>query len=299
MHHYYGDPYGNFYTTPYYDIDGNYTDGFYRGIISGVVAGAISIVLFLIVILLAYTIVSYIFTSLSYYQMAKSRSLKYPGLAWIPIGRHYLTGALIGDQVTLSSKQLPYASIFLPVAATLFITLTGLLNAYMPLGIKMLLFIAIVLLAIYRYAAYYALFKLYRPNYAVVFLVLTILFMELPLPFFLFSMRKKEVNQEAIHYGPTAPANPRGILSVILGALGLLLLVVGLGAFWPSVCAIILGILAVKENRQLKENTILPVLGIVLGAVCIIFGMYSGLVGIISLLPGYGGFYGSGALPYV
>lgn len=171
--------------------------------------------------LFAYSVLSYVFQGVSLYKIAKRRGLSNPGLAWVPIGRNWLLGA-IGDQYeslrTGKKRNLRWWLLGLDVvlivifAAMVFcmiitvvrnmmyfdtlywtddsIILERMLPALLMLLLQMLVLWAIaiadcVLISI----SLHRLYQSARPQSAVVFLVLSILF-PITIPFFLFACRK-------------------------------------------------------------------------------------------------------------
>lgn len=133
---------------------------------------------FLIALIIA--IVCYVFTSLALYQMAKNRNIENPWLAWIPIANMYLMGKLLYEKVAFGSSIIPMAHVILPLLPIV----CGIL-AFIPyIG-----WLFPIVNAVYYCAALYRLFRLYKPDNAVLYLVLSIIFPVLQ-PFFLFSMRR-------------------------------------------------------------------------------------------------------------
>ncbi len=65
-------------------------------------------------IIIASIIVMYVFQALALYTMARNRNFPRPWLAWIPIAQSYVMGAVINDEVTISTLKIPYAKIILP-----------------------------------------------------------------------------------------------------------------------------------------------------------------------------------------
>ena len=94
--------------------------------------------------------------------MALKKNIEYPWLAWIPIIKLFILGEIIGEKVTISSLKIPYAQVILPVASIC----SGALIAIPFFG-----WIIGIAIAVYNYAAYYRLYKLYYSDSAVLFLV--------------------------------------------------------------------------------------------------------------------------------
>lgn len=146
-----------------------------------VYAVLLSILASFLVIIIIGGLILYIFDSIATYTMAKNKGISNPWLAWIPIANSYLMGKIIDEKVAFGSKVIPYAHIFLPLGPFV----AGALSFIPFIG-----FLFPLAMAVYYYAALYRQYKLYKPDNAVLFLVLSIIFSFLP-PFFLFAIRKK------------------------------------------------------------------------------------------------------------
>lgn len=138
--------------------------------------GIIALILALFIPLVLYILFSY-----GLYTMALAKGLDYPWLAWIPIVQLYIFGEIIRERVFISTLMIPFAQIILPVAAVC----SGAFAAIPYVG-----WIIAILMTIYNYAAYYRLYKLYSPNNAVLFLVLSIILPFMPY-IFVFVLRNK------------------------------------------------------------------------------------------------------------
>jgi len=129
-----------------------------------------------IVVLIA--IACYVLMALGLYKLAKNRGIENPWLAWIPIAQYYTLGKLIGS-LNIGGWQVPTVELFLPIGALVVMFLN-----WIPV-IGWLLSLAYFVLYLF---AIYKLYKMYRPQSAVLWLVLSIIF-----PFmgaiFLFVMR--------------------------------------------------------------------------------------------------------------
>lgn len=155
---------------------------YYSSTDAGMVAAILSFVAAYLVIILIIGIVCYVFNSLSFYQMAKNRNMDNAWLAWIPIAKTYLMGKIINEKVAFGSWVIPYAHVFLP----LFPIAAGFLSMIPYIG-----WIFTIASGVYYYAALYRLYRMYKPENAVLFLVLSIIF-AVTQPFFLFSMRNNQ-----------------------------------------------------------------------------------------------------------
>ena len=150
---------------------------YYSSTDAGVAAIILSFLAAYFVIILVIGIVCYVFNSLSLYQMAKNRGIDSPWLAWIPIAKTYLMGKIINEKVAF-----PYAHVFLPLLPFA----SGLLSMIPFIG-----WLFPIAYAVYYYGALYRLYRMYKPENAVLFQVLSIIF-AITQPFFLFSMRNNQ-----------------------------------------------------------------------------------------------------------
>ncbi|ALU15854.1 hypothetical protein ACH52_3107 [Eubacterium limosum] len=155
---------------------------YYSSTDAGVAAIILSFLAAYFVIILVIGIVCYVFNSLSLYQMAKNRGIDSPWLAWIPIAKTYLMGKIINEKVAFGSWVIPYAHVFLPLLPFA----GGLLSMIPFIG-----WLFPIAYAVYYYGALYRLYRMYKPENAVLFLVLSIIF-AITQPFFLFSMRNNQ-----------------------------------------------------------------------------------------------------------
>ena len=275
-----------------------YYDYYYRGdpfseiapgasALAGFLGVLFTVLLILLIVLLIWSVVSYIFTGISLYQMAKKRNFKYAWLAWIPIANGYLVGALINDQVKIGSLKIPRAAIVMPLVTAASAVLTVLLTGIPFVGWLLMLFL-LVAESIYTYAAYYRLYKIYNAKNAVLYTVLTVIIPFLS-PFFVFSLRHKIPDYTDIDPLTDDPVNPRSVLALGFGilavvnaclqsALGALAIVYGpvtLGAI-----AILFGILSLREQRVHHQSIVLPVAGLILGSLGILMAFILPIAGL-------------------
>lgn len=151
----------------------------------GALALVLSFLAAYLVIVLIVGIVCYVFTALSLYQMAKNRNIDNAWLAWIPIANAFIMGKIINEKVAFGSWTIPYAHIFLP----LFPFASGLLAMIPFIG-----WLFPIAYTVYYFGALYRLYRMYKPENAVLFLVLSIIF-AITIPFFLFSMRNNQEDE--------------------------------------------------------------------------------------------------------
>ena len=139
----------------------------------------IAVVYAIMFFLIIPAIILYVLSSIALYRLAANKGISSPFLAWIPYGRDYLLGKIIDEKVLFFSPVIPYAQWILligPVAISI-------LSFAQPIGI-----VCAVVFALYAYCAHYRLFKLYRPNSAMLYIILSVIFPFL-LPIFMFVIR--------------------------------------------------------------------------------------------------------------
>jgi hypothetical protein len=135
----------------------------------------------------------YILNALALYKMASNRNINNPWFAWIPFLNMYLMGLIIDEKVYLGSWEIPYAQLILPLG-TLVVSFISSLLAMIPYVGGIISFLLTIVLAVYICAALYRIFKLYKPESAVLYLILSIIFSILQ-PIFLFTMRNNEYTE--------------------------------------------------------------------------------------------------------
>lgn len=147
----------------------------------GLAALVASLGIVAVIIAAAVPLALYCLSSYGLYVMAQNRGIEYPWLAWIPIVKLYILGELLDEKVCFGAQALPYAQVVLPI-----VSVFGTVIITIPF-IGWLLSLAVM---VYNWAAYFRLYKLYAPDSAVLYLVLSIV-----LPFLLsifpFTLRKK------------------------------------------------------------------------------------------------------------
>ena len=175
------------------------------------------IVLMIYLLMLALLVVEYVFTGLSLYQIGKRRGLRNYGLAWVPLGNTWMITA-IGDQyegIRTGRKQslrwwtlgllagTLVLAVVVTVAAGFFVVdsftyrdelspeqIMRIGGSGLTMMFAMLLMIpATIAGSVLTYISLYRLYRSTRPEYAVVFLVLSIV-IPVTMPFFLFACRK-------------------------------------------------------------------------------------------------------------
>ena len=126
-------------------------------------------------IFLIIAVVLYVLVSLGLYKMAVNQKIENPWLAWIPIADFYILGKLIKIQ----TYEIPHIELVLPIGCLAVAVLGSI-----PL-IGWLLNLAYAVLCLF---AIFKLYKMYKPEQAILYLVLSIV---LPFmgPIFIFMMR--------------------------------------------------------------------------------------------------------------
>ena len=181
------------------------TEGAFIGA-AGLIAGLVMIVYLLA---MAFSIVSYVLNAVGMYRIAKRRGIHHAWLSWIPVGNSWLLGSISDHyqyvakkKITGRRKALLVMNIILVVmgsvvvaGATLIFSFTTGPEDLMGSGILLMGLLVIAYLVLFglsiavlvvSYVAYYDLFQSSKPNYAVLFLILGIVF-NVTLPFFVFA----------------------------------------------------------------------------------------------------------------
>lgn len=133
---------------------------------------------FMIFLIFILGILLYVLSSIGLCKLASNQKIENPWLAWIPIGNMYILGKLVKN-LKIDALEIPSLELVLPlgfVAVMLF--------KHIPV-IGWLISIAYSVLCL---LAFYKLYKMYRPEQAVLWVVLSIV---LPFmgPIFIFMMR--------------------------------------------------------------------------------------------------------------
>ena len=157
-------------------------------------------------------VITYIFSSLGFYTLAKRRGIRAPGLAWIPIGGvRWILGSLADQYASLTGSKLRcsrhillWGELVLTAAAIpLLVSATQLLTAALAgqdvsmqllqlNGVQTLLNLASIALSVMIYIALYKVYKSCDPQNTTLFLVLSIV-INVTMPFFVFACRNKDL----------------------------------------------------------------------------------------------------------
>lgn len=195
---------------------------------AGVLGVFLAIYLVFLLFVLAFSVVSYILTSLGTYTIAERRGIRHPWLAWIPIGNVWILGS-ISDQYQyivkgkIRNRRKVMLGLYIGIIAVyivvLFAAITGAIlsenAAYAGGETAMLLlivlcmlglFITSIILLVFYYTSLYDLYSSCHPSNASLYVVLSILF-SVTMPFFVFFSRKKDLGMPPRKQAPV-PVQP-------------------------------------------------------------------------------------------
>ena len=192
----------------YYDFP-NGMDGLAEGAFVGAAGLVAGIVMIVYLLLLAFSIVSYVLNAVGMYRIAKRRGIHHAWLAWIPVGNSWLLGSISDHYQYVAKKKitgrrksllamniiLTVMSLVMVAGATLIFSFASgpddlmgsriLLVGLLVIAYLVLLGLSIAVLVV-GFIAYYDLFQSSKPNSAVLFLILGVVF-NVTLPFFVFA----------------------------------------------------------------------------------------------------------------
>ncbi len=133
-------------------------------------------------------IVGYVLMALGLQRMATNEGIENPWLAWIPVGNVWIMGKLIRT-IELGSNKWAQAELILVIAVAGSI----LLAAIPVIGTIISLVVAVLMILVN-----YKLYKLYAPDKAMMYLILTILFNILAMGIILFMIKDNKQVVEII-----------------------------------------------------------------------------------------------------
>ena len=195
---------------------------------AGIVGVFFAIYMIAIFFSFAFSIVSYILTSLGTYTIAERRGIRYPWLTWLPFGNLWILGS-ISDQYQyivkgkIKNRRKVMLGLSIGVIAAyiifLFATVTGIIlseNAvYFGSEAAMLVLVVVctlvmlvtgIILIVYQYISLHDLYRSCHPGNAALYTVLSIL-ITVTMPFFVFFSRKKDLGMPPRKKAP-APVQP-------------------------------------------------------------------------------------------
>ncbi|GIM27727.1 hypothetical protein CPJCM30710_03930 [Clostridium polyendosporum] len=138
---------------------------------------ALAIFGLLVFVFILIGIVFYIIFAYAFYKMAMDAGLENPWMAWIPILQLYILGKLI-KSLKIGSYEIPNIELVLPAASLLVIVLnkTPIIGSLLSLANYILMLFALN-----------KIYKMYKPDQATLFTVLSIF--GLPIPFIFMSIK--------------------------------------------------------------------------------------------------------------
>jgi len=217
--------------TPYSDYYG-YNYGATTDDVFGLAGIFLGVILVFYLLILAFSVTMYVLQSLGYYTIAKRRGIHNPWLAWLPIGNMWILGS-ISDQYQYVAKgklrnrrkvlmglMIAIFALMVPVFAGYGALIASIIsdNAYASADIMagagvmiaLLSYLAMIIVSIvatvFQYIALYDLYASCDSNNAVMYIVLSI-FINVTMPFFVFSCRKKDFGMPPRNPQP-APQQP-------------------------------------------------------------------------------------------
>lgn len=214
-------------------------------------------------------LICYVFNSIGLYAMAKNRNFDHPWLAWIPIAKNYLMGALINDDVSIGTWHIPYARLFLPLMGIALSIVMTILSFIPYLGAFFGLILSLAL-SFYYYTAQFWLYSIYDKDHRVLYLVLSIIFPFLG-PIFVFIIRNNEAYDER-HPEEVVEINydSKAILALSLGIFSIVSFVTLLGSgLITGAVGLIFAMIAMKELKSENKPTGMALAGLI----CSIVGM--------------------------
>lgn len=150
---------------------------------------AIAMAIGLIVLVFAFVIgiAVYIFHSIGLYRLAKNQGIENAWLAWIPIGNYYIIGTVAKKSNYIKTK-IPRLDMILPICGAVYVALSfvpSIINIFaslagsyasiLSMGISSLVISLLGLcFTAFLVFVYYHIYKLYDPNNAVLFTVLSV-----------------------------------------------------------------------------------------------------------------------------
>ncbi len=147
--------------------------------------GIFAVVASFFLIFLVVGIIIYVLGAIGLYTMAKNKKIENAWLAWIPIVQLYIMGKIIRT-LKIGEYEIPQVEVVLPLVAV-----GGTIFSPIPLigGLIGIVALIIELFALHK------LFTIYRPDQAIVYLIISVV---LPFmgPVFIFIMRNDEPIKE-------------------------------------------------------------------------------------------------------
>lgn len=197
---------------------------------AGIVGVFFAIYMVMIFFSFAFSIVSYILTSLGTYTIAERRGIRHPWLTWIPVGNLWILGSIsdqyqyiVKGKIKNRRKALlglcigVFAAYILMIVAAIMGSFMSVNPGYGDADVGMLLITvlislgilaACIVLTVFQYMSLYDLYRSCHPNNAALYTVLSIL-ISATMPFFVFFSRKKDLGMPPRKQAPApAPVQP-------------------------------------------------------------------------------------------
>lgn len=163
---------------------------------AGLAAGFAIIIFAFVGFILLLSLATWVFYSLGLYKLAKNQGMNNAWLAWIPIGNYYILGS-VAKEAPFIKKHIPRLDIIMPIAAVVLILLSWALSFsqifhafqgfdsmywggdYNPFNLTFFASLGLVpvsfVFSAFLIFVYYHLFKLYAPNDAVLYTIISAL----------------------------------------------------------------------------------------------------------------------------
>lgn len=232
---------------------------------------------FILFVIFVFSIISYIFSAIGLYTMAKKRNLSHPWMAWIPILDLHLQGQLVNDDISIGSWHIPYAKLFLPLFPIVLGLLGSLFWSFSSFGGSFLLFVLYLGFVFYNAVSLFWLFSIYSPQNRIVFLVLSILFPFLS-SIFIFAIRNNDAFDPRYPEGaPEENYDSKSILSLTLGISSFFA-----GIFYVSITGIIVSTIALREKKALGEPHGMALAGLICSIANIVLKLLLGILILIT-----------------
>ncbi len=184
-------------------------EGMAEGAFVGAAGLAAGIFMIVYLLALAFSLVSYVLNAVGMYRIAKRRGIHHAWLAWIPVGNSWLLGSISDHYQYVAKKKITGRRKALLAMNLILIVLSGVIvsgafmifsfttgpadlmgSGILLIGLLVVAYLALfglsIAMLVVSFIAYYDLFQSSKPNCAVLFLILGVVF-NVTLPFFVFA----------------------------------------------------------------------------------------------------------------
>lgn len=209
-----------------YDYDFEYVlpdavEGTAEGVFMGAAGFATGILLLIWFLAMGFSVASYVLRAVGTYRIAKRRGIHHAWLAWIPVGFEWLLGSISDHYQYVAKRKVTKRRKILLILSVILNALSCLLSVFILVlalsaggsaaagaAVDSILMIALMVIGywglaglsiailVFSYIAYYDLFQSCKPNNAVLFLVLSVLF-NVTQPFFVFACSSSDQGMPA------------------------------------------------------------------------------------------------------